>query len=156
MVGKEIMIEFKESNVKELSQDIYPLLKEHYEEIALNRDVIKLKPDWEGYKALENIGALHCIAVRDGNKLIGYSISIISNSLHYKDNIFAINDVLFISKEYRKARVGYRLIKFMKKCFEKRNVSIAHFHVKIDHDFSDLLEFVGCEQVEKVFQMRLI
>ena len=150
------MIKFSESNVKELSSEIYPLLKEHYDEIARNKDAIELKPDWERYKSLENLGFLHCIAVRDEDKLIGYSVTMIAPSLHYKDHLFAVNDVLFISKEYRKARVGFRLFKFMKECFEKKKVSIVHFHVKVDHDFSDLLEFMGYKQIEKIFEMRLI
>ena len=97
------------ANVKE---DIKPLIKKHWELVALNQGVIKLNPDWEKYAQMDQSGLLRIFTARKNNELVGYCVLVVSQSLHYKDHIFANNDVVFVLPEYREGMTGYKLIKY--------------------------------------------
>ena len=150
------MIIFAEESAYDLIDEIKPLIAEHWEEIARNKDAIKLNPDFSAYKALQELGVLHIATARDDGELIGYSISIITPNLHYQDHLFAVNDILFIKKSYRKGRVGLKLFKYMEECYRKRNVSVVHIHSKCAHDFAGLMEYLNYSHIEKVYEKRFI
>ena len=118
------MIKYTDETFAELKDDFGALIEEHWEEVARNQHDIKLNPDYDQYYNLEANGNLHCIAVRDDGDLIGYAISIIGRSLHYKDHLFAINDAIYIHPEYRRGRVGYTLVKEMIKHYKAKSVSL--------------------------------
>jgi hypothetical protein len=42
-------MEFAIENLAKVRREIEPLLEQHWQEIALNKDIIKMNPDWEGY-----------------------------------------------------------------------------------------------------------
>jgi len=44
---------FALENLAKVRREIEPLLQEHWEEIALNKDTIKLNPDWREYARLD-------------------------------------------------------------------------------------------------------
>ena len=91
------MIEYKEETFDQVINEIKPLLENHYEEIALDRDVIKLNPDYETYKKCCDSGLMKIITARDDGKLVGYLIAIIKYHLHYKDSLTAIDDIFYDS-----------------------------------------------------------
>jgi hypothetical protein len=72
------------------------LLEQHWEEIALNKGAIKLNPDWDTYFDLEDKGNLKIFTAREDGKLVGYFVVLCRHHLHYKDHLFAFNDVLYL------------------------------------------------------------
>ena len=42
-------LEFKQEFINDVKPEIVNLINLHWEEIALNKDVIKLNPDWNTY-----------------------------------------------------------------------------------------------------------
>ena len=72
------MIEYKEETYSQVIDEIKPLLEDHWEEIALNKEVIKLNPNYEMYEKLCNAGVMRIVTARDDGKLIGYCICIIA------------------------------------------------------------------------------
>ncbi len=87
------------------------LFEEHYEEIARNKQVMKLKPDEKAYYKLEEANQLFILSAWQNDVLIGYSVNFVLNHPHYADLKLAQNDLLFIKKEFRGSRAGLRLIK---------------------------------------------
>lgn len=119
------------------------VLKRHYEEIAHNKQDIKLDPDWARYDAMEQAGNLIAYTARDEGKLVGYSVFFVNYHIHYNSTLVGQNDVLYLLPEYRKGMTGIRLIKYSIAQLEARGVDKIHWHVKFDHDFRVILERLG-------------
>ena len=123
----------------------------HYLEVAKNRDKIALAPDDERYHSMEDVGQLVCFTARDGDKLVGYSIFIVNDHLHYKNNKFAFNDVIYVHPDYRKGTtIGKDLIEFAEKELVKFGVDKMTYHVKLDHDWSAMLVRKGYAREEVI------
>jgi len=140
------MIEFQEEALIDILDELKPLLTEHWEEIALYKDKIKLSPDYERYLMADDVGVLHILTARDDEKLIGYFISFVQPHVHYMDNTFAINDVLFIHPSYRKGSVGYKLFKHAEKSLKAIGVDVIMIHAKVKRDFKPLMDKLGYDR----------
>ena len=53
-------------------------------------------PDWEKYQVMEKKDALRFVAMRKGDKLIGFSALTIEDDLHHKDHKMAILHDIFV------------------------------------------------------------
>lgn len=131
------------------------LLNSHWEEIALNKEHIKLNPDWEVYQSLEDQGKLKIFTARDNDILVGYFVVVVGVNMHYKDHVFACNDVLYLSKEHRKGFTGIKLIKFAEKCLKNDGVSVLTINTKVHQPFDRLMDFLKFRKVERVYSKYL-
>jgi len=112
----------------EKSQDA---LQKHWEELAGNKDKIKLTPDIPKYKQLQQMGILHnIVAYTEDGELIGYSVIFVQPHLHYMNDIFAYVDVIFLKEEYRNSRIGLVLIKETETLSKTLGVSVLSYHTK--------------------------
>jgi GNAT superfamily N-acetyltransferase len=119
------------------------LIQKHYEELATNKDVQFLDPDVEHYYAIEDAGVMCNLFMYVGDKLIGYSINIISAHLHYKQMGLAQNDVLFVDPEYRNGKAGLLLIAQTETICKERGASMMHWHAKPNTALDKLLPRIG-------------
>ena len=74
-------------------EQIIPL---HYDEIARDKDVIKLDPDWSSYHASERAGQLHMMVCRRNGLMIGYVIGFVRPHLHYRKSLTFICDIFYV------------------------------------------------------------
>ena len=148
-------ITYQQEFLDTVEKDIKPLLQDHWEEIALNKSAIKLNPDWDAYHNLEDNGILKVFTARSDGELIGYFVVLIRNHIHYKDHVFAANDVLFLKQEYRKGLTGAKLMKFAEKCLKEDGVSVLVVNTKRHKPFDGLLEWLGYSHVENVYSKYL-
>ena len=51
-------MKYQQEFLATVKDDIRPLIQKHWEDIALNKDKIKLNPDWDAYHDLEQKGML--------------------------------------------------------------------------------------------------
>jgi len=149
------MTEFKQEFLHQVVDEAKPLLEEHWEDIALNKDKIKVNPDWDTYYLLEDQGKLKIFTARLEGKLIGYFVVIVAPHIHYKDHLFACNDLIFVSKEYRKGRTGLKLIKFAEKYLKEDGVSVLNINTKNHKPFHSLMKFLGYNSIETVYSKYL-
>ena len=126
-----------------LIAELGPLIEQHYEELTLHKETIKLDPDWDRYKKLAENNQAVFIGVRDNFKLVGYSLFFIAPHIHYKENIMANNDVLYLLPEYRKGLTGIRLIKFCEQHLQSLGVDKIIWHIKFAKDFRNILYRMG-------------
>lgn len=145
------MITYQQEFLSSCQQDCEELIRLHWEEIALNKEVIKLNPDWESYEELEESKTLKIFTARDGSNLIGYFVVLVGRSLHYKDHIFAENDIIYLHKDYRKGYTGIKLIKFAEKCLKEDGVSILKVNTKVHQPFDTLMSFLKFNLIERVY-----
>jgi len=140
------------ANVKE---DIKPLIKKHWELVALNQGVIKLNPDWQKYAQMDQSGLLRIFTARKNNELVGYCVLVVSQSLHYKDHIFANNDVVFVLPKYREGMTGYKLIKYAEDYCRENNVSLLNINTKVHLPFDSLMLGMNFELIERIYSKYL-
>ena len=116
-----------------------PLFEEHYEEIARNKQIMKLKPNYQLYEALNSTGWLYIyVAMRD-DVCIGYSMNIMMHHLHYADLRIAQNDILFVKKEFRSGRLGLRLLKVTEDHARSEGCKLMLWHAKENTALAELL-----------------
>lgn len=133
---KELPVQFFEENCADL-------FREHYDEIALNKNVMKLLPNWEKYYELEKAGMILCIGAFLGEECIGYSINFFTNHMHYKELFYMQNDLLFVAEEHRKTRLGLDLIRATEKLAHAKGADLMLWHAKENTTLCSLMPRLG-------------
>jgi GNAT superfamily N-acetyltransferase len=136
---------------EDVIEEMKPLLKDHWEEIAINQDKIKLNPNIDAYQSLQDGGLLRIYTARDNGTLFGYFAVVVSPNLHYQDHVFAECDVIFISKEYRNKHIGSEFISFVESSLTKEGVSVFCINTKVHKAFDGLLSFLGYDLIERKY-----
>ena len=133
------MIDITLATVDEMLAQANVLFEEHYEEIARNKQIMKLKPDEETYRKKESAQQIFILSARQDDVLIGYSVNFVTNHLHYADLRIAQNDLLFISKEHRGGRIGLKLIRETENHATSLGCKLMLWHCKENTTLSGLL-----------------
>jgi hypothetical protein len=149
------MIKFGVEKLSMLWEEVFPLLNEHYKEVSKYHD-IKLDPDVTSYKMLEDAGALAVYTARkDTGELVGYAAYVVRMNMHYQSSCQAMQDVIFLAKEYRQGMTGYKLIKYADERLQELGIQVVYHHVKEKLDFGPVLKRLGYEPVERIWARRL-
>lgn len=151
----QLMVEYRQEFLDQVRDDIKLLIALHWQEIALNQDKIKLNPDWSAYQELEKLNKLKIFTARDGDRLVGYFVVICGTNIHYKDHLFANNDIIYLHKDYRKGFAGIRMINFAEKCLQKDGVSVLTINTKAHQPFDKVLERLKFNMIERVYSKYL-
>lgn len=146
---------FQMEYVSDVKQEMTPLLEDHWEEIAVHKDKIKLNVDWDTYLKLESSGDLGLYTVRHKGVLVGYLAVVCQINPHYKDHIYAVTDVIFVKEEHRNAKVGFTLLDFAEKDLKERGVSVFVVNTKTHKPFDALLEGMSFDLIERVYSKYL-
>lgn len=137
-------IRFDDFSVAAYLSSISDTVKDHWDELAKNKDLMVLAPDVERYAAMEQTGMLLAIAAYDeAGEIVGYSVSFIGTNLHYKDLVYAHNDVVFIAKPYRKGRLGIQLLRETERRAKERGARMMIWHAKENTPLAALLPRLG-------------
>jgi len=144
------MLSLATETLARVRADAEPLLRQHYEEIALYKERVPLAPDWGRYEHLEATRSLPIYTARRDGRLIGYSVFLLSYHLHYVHTLVAANDILYLDPEHRKGTTGIKLIKYSEAELKKLGVDRILWHVKFDHDFRKILHRLGYRDEEAI------
>lgn len=131
------------------------LLVEHREELATDKALMKLKPDFERYYALDDTGSLLVIGAYRGERLIGYSVNIVTNNMHYADLEMCQNDVLFLTKSERKGSAGLRLIRKTQELARFEGAQIMLWHAKPETNLDQLMPRMGGTVQDIIWKVNL-
>jgi GNAT superfamily N-acetyltransferase len=71
---------------------------------------------------------------------------------HYKDHLFAVNDILFVHPKYRNTNLSAGLFQYAEKKLKERGVSVMAIHMKVDNPFESFAEKLGFEKAEYTYQ----
>ena len=134
-----------------VKEDIKPLLEEHWELVALNQGKIKLNPNWEEYARLDAAGVLRVFTAREDGELVGYCVLVVSRSMHYKDHVFANNDVTFVLPDNRAGATGYQLLKYAEDHCAENGISLMNVNTKVHIPFDSLLVGMGFNLIERIY-----
>lgn len=145
------MIEYKEETYDQVIDEIKPLLEDHWEEIALHKDTIKLNPDYDKYEKMFKSGQMRIVTARDDGKLVGYCILMLYHHIHYKDQFMAMDDIFFIAKDYRKGLTGVKLFIKTEEIMKQYGVKKLSMNVKVHQDVGPIFERLGYKETERMF-----
>lgn len=129
------------------------LFDAHWQEVALNRDAIKLDIDYELYARCERDEELHLVTARDDGWLVGYHLSVIRPHPHYRSTLHCTTDVFYLRPEYRKGMTGYKLLKFFLDSVRARGVKKIFMGTKMAIDIDPLLKRLGFTPIERIYGM---
>lgn len=144
-------IKFALEDFYSVREEVDELFYKHWEEVALNKDKIKLNPDWSFYETLHTTNQLGVYTARKEGVLIGYFVVVASAHPHYKDHTFARNDILFIDPDHRKGLLGYRFIKWVVSELTGIGISVVAINTKNHKDFGALLERMDFTKAEQIY-----
>lgn len=149
------MIHFQREAIAALrlhdSMALDAMLREHYQELTLNKDRVKLKPRWGAYAAMDEEDALIVLTARDGEQLVGYNFFFVNRHMHYEDLVVAVNDVFYIDPAYRRGSTPLRFLRFTEQYLRDfRGVDKVAYHFKAGNNFGPILKRLGYSPEEGV------
>ena len=136
---------------EDIIEELKPLLEAHWKEIANYQSEIKLDPDYVKYQTMSDQDMLHMVTARQDGKIVGYHINFIIPHMHYKQHLFAFNDILYLCPSLRKSSVALRMFKYTEKNLKKLGVSVITVHMKVEFPFDRLCEYLGYSYTERLY-----
>lgn len=125
------MITYQRESFSSIVEEAQPLVKRHWQEIALFHDKLPLDVNYPLYFARERAGQLEIITARSNGALIGYIMQICGPGVHFQSVEFSLNDAIWLDPAYREGWVGIKLIIEMEKRLRERGVKVFEFQPKI-------------------------
>jgi hypothetical protein len=150
-----MMIFSEERLTQELQNEASALLPEHWEEVALNKDKVRLDIDWDRYYELQAEGKLFCMTIRDDTKLVGYYVAFCCGHPHYKSTRFAFTDIYYLEPGHRRGRTARSMIRAAKQLLKNKGVQVFVTVVKLHRDRGVLFELEGFRETERTLQCYL-
>lgn len=134
-----------------LEKELKPLLPLHYQMLALNKDKVPLRPDYDKYLGLERIGQLSVITLRHSGRLIGYWIAHVCPEIHYTTILCSKMDVFFVHPDYRNGTAAIILMRAVEREMKRRGVSRWWAGEKLHSPVGRLFQAFGMEKVEAIW-----
>lgn len=135
-------------------EELKPHLHKHYEEVAMYTDKIDLDPDYDMYGKMQNAGVLAIFTMRENDtyEIAGYNIFFVKEHVHYKNDIWAGNDIVYIAPEYRHEEDTIRFFEYCERQLkEEWNAHVVSYHMKTMKTFTTLMEYLGMDHAEHVY-----
>jgi GNAT superfamily N-acetyltransferase len=126
------------------------LIEQHWEEVGSHKEILRLNPDHDRYKALELIGALHILTARIGGIIAGYFFVLITQHPRDKSKTLAADDIIYSAPQYRSMMLGPRLLREALRYISEKNVDIVFFREKTRRKNGGYLRRYGFEPHELV------
>jgi len=134
------------------------LFHEHWKELALNQDTIKLDPNWDKFYALDVQGILRILTVRVEGRLVGYVFLLFGPHLHYASTPWSHSDMFWLDPLYRQGWTGVKLFKALIRGATEMGAKNLTVPVKLhfmNARVIKLLERLGFKQIEVIMAMRI-
>ena len=153
-------LEFKWERFSKVAPELLPLFKKHYAEIAVDRDICPLDPDWGYYHGIDQAGLLRLLTARSASnrKLAGYIFNIVGYHNHYKSTRFAVTEMFYLHPHFRKGWQPVKMFMENLRGLEASGADIATINFKLhfqDARVGKLLARLGYEACDLVMRRRL-
>ena len=156
-----LRLTFQWERFAKIHGELLPLFQRHYDEIALDRDVVPLDPDWNYYASAELAGVLHILTARaaSNRKLAGYIFNIIGTHNHYKSTRFCNTDMFWLHPHFRKGWQPVKMFLENLRGLETFGVDIGLIYFKLNFQnarVGKLLARLGYEPTDIVMRKRFV
>lgn len=138
------MITYQIEPFRDVYPEAFPLLINHWKEVASDTERLRFNPDIDTYLFLDDNQKLTVITAREGRELVGYIVLIVQTHLHYKDVLTVVEDVHYLRPEHRKGWAGYKLLKAAMEYSRNISADIVIFRSKTIKGQDALFKRLGC------------
>lgn len=114
-----------------------------------------LQVDEAAYQALEQLQRLHVVVAETQGQLVGVGLFFVSPHLHYKNDLMAVTDILYIRPSHRRGFTGIQLFAFLESSLKARGVTKIFFAHRVSLDLSPILRRRGWIETERVYSKRV-
>lgn len=137
-------IKFAWGRYHKIADELLPLWQRHWQEIALDKEQLPLRPHFQTYYGLEVVNALRILAARDARtrELVGYCFNLLGPHLHYSLP-HAHTEMFWLAPEYRRGWNGVHMMAANRRGLKQLGIKLHTINFKIG--FED-------GRVGKVFQ----
>lgn len=139
-----------------LRDEALPLLRRHWEEVALDQDKVPLDPNWSAYASCDSMGLLAITTARVDGALVGYVSHFIVPNFHYLMLKVADNDIFWLAPEHRNSRIGINLLRHAERNLRNMGCNKIIMKEKVHIPLGRLFEFLGYREIERVHAKTLI
>jgi GNAT superfamily N-acetyltransferase len=141
-----------------LRDEAFPLLRRHWEEVALDQDTVPLDPDWAAYRFLDdrNMLVITTARIRRNLQLIGYVSHFIVPNLHYRSLKVADCDIFWLDPDHRNSRIGLELLRTAEHFVREVGCNKITMKEKIHIPLGQLFKFLGYREIERLHAKTLI
>ncbi|MBF0185472.1 MAG: hypothetical protein HQM06_13960 [Magnetococcales bacterium] len=135
----------------DVMEEIEALGVEHYGEVGQHG--MQMGIDHGTFVMMDREGKLLTIvARRDDGSLAGYMVFFVQPFPHYRHNVRAVNDAVFLAKDCRAGRNTLRFFEFAEQMLRSMGVDQVFFSVKERNDYAPFLErLLGYTHKEVVY-----
>ena len=133
------MITFQVERWAEFVEDLSTLWDAHWEEVALDKDKIKLDPHIAEYERLDETGQLHIASMRDDGWLVGYNMNIVRPHVYY------------VKPEYRGKVTTFRFFQYVEASLKSIGVERMFTGTKMHLDKGKFFERLGWTETERLY-----
>jgi len=151
LAGKTVVQFAAERLTHDLWAEAWPLLKQHWHEIAHFKD-IPLEPDLAKYDAAHANGAVRVFTARADGTLVGYALFFVGPNPHYRSSVQAVEDVLYVDPAHR-GFMPIRFVRFIVRALSTES-EVVYMHLKAAKDWGKILHRMGFEHVDQIYALR--
>lgn len=158
------MITAHVERLQETLDELKPLFKPHFEELALNQDKVPLDPQYELYLHRESLGQVLLVVLREAGKIVGYFIGFVAAGMHYRTCLTLTMDIFWLHPDYRDGdsldeleahMLALQLFEAVRDEAKRRGVQRAFYGSKLHKDASRVFEELGMIEVERYYSQWL-
>lgn len=154
-VAHQTRVAFARESVDAVIEEIQPLLREHWAEIAHWPD-IEFRPALERYRQLETVNFLRIYTVRDQGVLVGYAIYVVATGMHSCHVLQAEEDCFYINPAARSRQLWMGLLNLAECSLKAEGVVVVLQHQK--HRIpvmGEILKRLSYEPIDQIWAKRL-
>lgn len=144
-------IEYKQEFLFSVEQELAQLARFHCDEVMDQR----IDFDIETYRKLETHGMLYIFTARDGLRLAGYVVVVVTPDIHCRGKFIAADDGFYVHKNYRGGGHGVGLLKFAEDCLKKDGFDRLHITTTTKNPIDELLKKAGYKEIERKYERML-
>lgn len=131
--------------------ELQPLFEKHWEEVAAYQDKIALDPDYDRYLHLERAGMLRAYILRNKGEVVGYWIFFVMPHPHYRQDLFAVNDVVYVDPAYRHGDTTPACFTHIEAELAREGVAVLTYHMKTYRPFQAMMQGLGYDHLEHLY-----
>ena len=136
--------------ITEIKEKAAALLESHWEEVAKNKRLMVLAPDWGKYLAMEEDGKIMAIGAFRDYQLVGYSVNLIDTHLHYAGLRVCCNDIIYVRPDLRPTPLGLRLMQSTRTAAKYRGAELMLWHAKDGSSLDKILRRRKAAKVQDI------
>ena len=132
--------------------ELRPLFALLWDDVAVDKDRFTAKCGEEKYAALEALGMLHLVTMRDNGILAGFFLVFLTPNAHYADaGLIAFTDMYYTLPAYRRGNLGMKLFAFAERTWREKGVVKAYTSHKLHRDRSAFMKALGWTPTDMVY-----